>query len=130
MRIVATYFDGFTERLLRWRLTINDQKAYLEADWFQNATPLCAKFRVDQHRLASEVSKLAPLKESYAASWTDLEDRRIKATNGDSGVAISRHVYGASVLAGERSEVRSFMAVWGQLESLVTPHLPAAIRGQ
>jgi hypothetical protein len=126
MRIEATYFDGFTERLLSWKLEINDGKAYLEANWFKNKSPLRAKFRFDEASFRSALPSLSGMAEEYRPPWEDLEDRYLVVVDGET--TIRRHVYGAWMLAQEDPEIRRFLEVWQMLEARVLAHLPANLR--
>ncbi len=126
MRIEATYFDGFTEHLLRWQLEINDGKAYLEASWFKNRTPLRAKFRFDEGAFRSVLPLIFEMKEEYRAPWEDLENRVLVVKDGE--VSVRRHVYGAGILLKENPEIEGFLNLWRILEDAVVAHLPATLR--
>ena len=127
MRIEATYFDGFTERLLSWKLEINNGKAYLEANWFQSKSPLRTKFRFDEASFRSSLPSLLGMAEEYRPPWEDLEDRCLVVVDGEA--TIRRHVYGAWLLAKADPEIRKFLEVWQLLEAAVLPQLPEELRG-
>jgi hypothetical protein len=127
MRIEATYFDGFTERLLSWKLEINDGKAYLEADWFRSKSPLRVKFQFDETSFRSALPSLSGMAEEYRPPWEDFEDRVLVVVDGET--TIRRHVYAAGMLARENSEIRKFLEVWQLLEAAVLAHLPANLQG-
>ena len=127
MRIEATYFDGWTERLLSWKLEINDGKAYLEADWFRNRSPFRAKFRFDEASFRLAIPSISGMAEEYCPPWEDFDDRVLVVTDGET--TIRHHVYAAGILAKEHPEIHRFLAVWQLLEAAVLVHLPASLRG-
>jgi hypothetical protein len=124
MRIEADYFDGFTYRLLRWELEINDGKAFLQAKWFQpGAVPsLKARFRFDEEGFRVALQSIAGMAEEYQAPVEDQERRRLIVKDGEN--SIRHHIYGADFLFGEHPEIRTFLSVWRLLDDAVSAHLP------
>ncbi len=126
MRLEAFYRDGFTDRLVNWKLTVNGTKAYLEAGWLPNPSPLVVRYRVDASVFLPAFAQLEPLQEHYQIPIEDLEHRVIIATRD--GVVIRRSVYGASAMVKRNKDVQIFMEVWKQVAVLVAPHLPRKVR--
>jgi hypothetical protein len=122
MRIEAQYLDGFTEQLLRWKLEVNEGKAYLEADWFKCPSPLRLRFRFDEGPFQEALPSISALNEEYAAPWEDLEDCDLVVKDGER--TIHRHVCGASVLITQHPELENFLSVWRLIETAVMAHLP------
>ncbi len=130
MRIEALYFDGFTGRLLKWQLEVNNGKACLEAGWLRCAKPFRtrfdARFDFDEQTFRRVLPLLSSLNESYMAPWDDLEARRLIVADGDS--TICRSVYGAWFLRREFPEIENFLTVWRVLETAVMAQLPEELQ--
>jgi hypothetical protein len=126
MRIEAQYFDGFTTRLLSWKLEVNNGKAYLEAGWFRSSNPLKAKFRFDESAFREALPFLSSLNEAYEAPCEDQESRSLILKDGE--VTIRRSVYGAWFLIDEFPEIEHFLTVWRMIETAVMAQLPDEIK--
>lgn len=132
MRIDAEHWDGYTCRLLYWKLEFDRGAALLEADWsgrlrFTRNRPLFrALFEIDEVAFRSKLHLLDGMAEEYTANCTDLVHRRLSVQDGDH--TIRRHVYGAGLLRRKYSEINHFLTFWKLLEAPVMAQLPPEVQ--
>ncbi len=125
MRWTAQHTDGFTSRLLRYIIRVEDGMAELEASWFlpkPSTSGFRARFAIDDGPVERVVPALRAMDEGYESSRTHLDHKVLEVDVG--GERIRRQVYGGAELVATRPELRSFLDFFDWLEGQVVARLP------
>lgn len=131
MHLTAHYSDGFTSRLLTWKLSAIEGLAEVEAYWsapMPRTTGFRAEFAISFDPLARLLPSLRQLDEKYSAPWDDLDNRLLTIESPNE--TLRRQVYGIGVLIKDQPELGAFLNVWTWLEGEVLAQLPRELQPQ